>query len=79
MDKIRNSFWGYNKNDVRNLIFEKDQIIYTQQKDIDYLRSLQNQQTVIKEKIAEPKNIDGNSNRFLNLEQSRLEKQMEME
>lgn len=79
MDKIRNSFWGYNKNDVRNLIFEKDQIIYTQQKDIDYLRSLQNQQTAIKEKIAEPKNIEGNSNRFLNLEQSRLEKQMEME
>lgn len=79
MDKIRNSFWGYNKNDVRNLIFEKDQIIYTQQKDIDYLRSKQNQQTAIKEKLAEPKNIEGNSNRFLNLEQSRLEKQMEME
>ena len=79
MYKIRNSFWGYNKNDVRNLIFEKDQIIYTQQKDIDYLRSQQNQQTAIKEKLAEHKNIESNSNRFLNLEQSRLEKQLEME
>lgn len=43
MNNIRRSFWGYNKDDVRNLISEKNQIIDAQQKDIDYLRK-QNKQ-----------------------------------
>lgn len=44
MEEIRNSFWGYNKEDVRNLILQKDKIIDAQKKDIDFLRSLANEQ-----------------------------------
>ncbi len=44
MEEIRSSFWGYNKEDVKNLITEKDKIINAQKKDIDFLRSLSNEQ-----------------------------------
>ncbi len=39
MENVRYSLFGYNKADVKNLLFEKEQIIHTQQKDIDFLRS----------------------------------------
>ena len=78
MENIRRSFFGYNKNDVRNLIFEKDQIIHTQQKDIDYLRA-QTQKAITDQINSAVENANHNSSRFVNLEQARLEKQIELE
>lgn len=46
MEEIRSSFWGYNKEDVKNLITEKDKIIDAQKKDIDFLRSLAGNQNL---------------------------------
>lgn len=44
MEDIKSSFWGYNKEEVKNIITEKDKIIDAQKKDIDFLRSLANGQ-----------------------------------
>lgn len=44
MEEIKSSFWGYNKEEVKNIITEKDKIIDAQKKDIDFLRSLANGQ-----------------------------------
>lgn len=38
MDKIPNSFLGYNKKVVDDMIKEKDNKLSVQQKDINYLR-----------------------------------------
>ena len=38
MDKLPSSFIGYNKQAVDNLLNQKNQLLKTQQKDIDYLR-----------------------------------------
>lgn len=78
MDNIRRSFFGYNKNDVKNLIFEKDQIINTQQKDIDYLRA-QNRNSAQLTTNNKQDNVNNNSSRFINLEQERLNKQIDLE
>lgn len=80
MDNIRNSFWGYNKKDVKALIFEKDQIINSQQKDIEYLRSqnnnLKNEQPIYATSALSQYD---NHSRFLNLEQQRLSNNSELE
>ena len=38
MEKIPSSFIGYNKTVVKDLINQKNNLLKTQQKDIDYLR-----------------------------------------
>lgn len=44
MEEIKSSFWGYNKEEVKNILAEKNKIIDAQKKDIDFLRSLANEQ-----------------------------------
>lgn len=48
MDKIKNSLFGYNRTEVNNMISQKDNLIKTQQQDIDYLRQ-ENQELKQKE------------------------------
>lgn len=39
MDNLKTGLFGYKKNQVNSLIKQKEDIIKTQQKDIDYLRA----------------------------------------
>lgn len=71
MQNIRNSFFGYNKKDIHDLIFQKDQIIDTQQKDIDYLRS-ENQS--LQSKLNNKHFV----NRATKIEQEQLDSQQEL-
>ncbi len=84
MDNIRQSFWGYNKKDVHDLILEKDQLIDTQKKDIDYLRKentalnqIVNQNNSKKEKVNSV-NPEQKQSRVVELEQKHLDTQKEM-
>ncbi|MBQ8468553.1 MAG: hypothetical protein IJ542_02225 [Clostridia bacterium] len=43
MNKIKTSLFGYNKSNVNDLIKQKEEMIETQQKDIDYLQKENNQ------------------------------------
>ena len=79
MDNIRNSIWGYNKQDVRDLIYEKDLLIDSQQKDIEYLRAenlkLEQKNKKIK---SSTQNYTNSNTRVLSLEQEHLDIQKEM-
>ena len=81
MDNIRKSFFGYNKKDVHNLIYEKDQLIDTQQKDIDYLRK-ENQGLTdklgTKQTQHEPQQKQTPS-KPINVEQIHADKQMDLQ
>jgi len=78
MDNIRNSVWGYNKQDVRDLIYEKDLLIDSQQKDIEYLRAENLKLTQkVTQQTAATTTSRGNK-RVLKLEQEHLDLQKEM-
>ena len=59
MENVKRSLFGYNKKDVHNLLFEKDQVIDTQKKDIAFLQE-QNKQ--LSSKIKQPQSTNSNNN-----------------
>lgn len=86
MENIRNSIWGYHKQDVRDLIFEKDIIIDSQRKDIEYLRaenarlSRQNtQKSANNANLNAKKHNNYNNLRAIKLEQDHLDLQKELQ
>ena len=86
MENLRNSIWGYHKQDVRDLIFEKDIIIDSQRKDIEYMRaenarlSQQNtQKSANNANIIAKKHNNYKNLRAIELEQDHLNLQKELQ
>lgn len=42
MKKLKTSLFGYNKQEVNNIMIQKEQLIETQKADIEYLRKEKN-------------------------------------
>lgn len=78
MHNLRNSFLGYNKNDVHDLIFKKDSIIDTQKKDIDYLRTENENLNKLLHKSYSKDSASQNKKRVTKLEQEHINEQMEI-